>query len=333
MSEDKIAGMDEEIEYTPEEKESLEAQANEEKELAEMKALESKTPPSTPASEVEAPKEEVYTPNFKFKVLDQEKEFDEWIRPAVNKDNEKAIRELYEKAYGIDHIKAQREQERQARTKTEGQYNQLMTEIQELGQIRQKDLGMFFQRLGIPKQQIAQWVLQQAEAMEATEKLPENLKGLYNQFEDLNSKNYELQKQLEALNSRQQVEALNAKRAELDSTLASPSIKPLADEYDTRVGKPGSFQLMVMRHGAAEWEMGRQLNAQQATDEVIQLLGLKAAPPSQASAPTAQAPKVIASPKPTVLPNVGSGTGASTAKAPVSSLKELRELAKQALGG
>lgn len=280
--------------------------------------------------------EEAYTPNLKFKVLDQEKEFDEWIRPAVNKENEAKIRELYEKAHGLDHVKTQRDSERTAKAQYEGQLNELMTEIQELGEIKSKDLGMFFAKLGIPKQDVAKWVLSQAEAMEAVEKLPENMKGIYNQVEEIRNQNFELQKQLQLRDSGRQAEVLQAKRAELASTLSSPDIKPLVEEYDTRLGKPGQFQQLVIRHGAAEYEASggkRMLSAEEAAKEVIQILGLKPATPSKADGGSTQTQKVVTAAKPAVLPNVGSGSASPTAKAPVSSIADLRKIAKEFRSG
>lgn len=310
--------------------EATEVQSNEPvEEIVETPEVEASgeegTEPETPA----------YQPNYKFKVLNEEKEFDEFIRAAIkDADTEKKARELYEKAYGIDHVKAQRDEERTAKTRVENEYHQLMDEIAELGEIRKKDYGLFFKKLGIPKQEIAAWIYREAQALDATEKLPENLKSVYTDIEELRHQNYLLQKKMEAADSGRQSAVLQARRTDLTNVLVAPETKTLVDQYDARLGKPGSFEQMVIRHAAAEWEASqgkRDLSAREAVNEVIQMLGLTPTPPGQASGST-QSPKVVAPPKAAVLPNVGSGTATPTVAKKPQSIADLREMAKAMQG-
>lgn len=316
-------GLEPDVEYAPSEIEAAKQKA------ADIESIGAATTDELSA----APK---YEPNFKFKVLDKENEFDDFVRTGIkDKETEGKVRELYEKAYGLDHVKTQRDTERQGRAQAQQQFDTLMGELTELGQIKGKDLGLFFNKLGLSKQEVASWVMQQAEAMDATEKLPESMKGFYNELETLRHQNYEFQKQMESLNSGRQAEALQAKRADLVSTLSSPEVKSVAETYDTRLGKPGSFEQLVIRHGAAEFETSRgqrNLSATEAAKEVVHMLGLQPNSPSQVSG-AAQSTKVVTAAKPTVLPNVGSGTAAPTGKAPVSSLAELRKIAREMSGG
>jgi hypothetical protein len=286
-----------------------------------------------------ATKEPEYTPNYKFKVLDQEKEFDEWIRTAVNKDNEAKVRELYEKAHGLDHVKTQRDQEKTRAGTLESKLNQLVQEFSEVHGLHEKDFGLFLDKLKIPRQVAAQWLMKELEAQEAETKLPESMRGMYNQNKELSKRLYDMEQAFEKLSTSRSTETVSARRSDLQSVLSRPDIKSFVDQYDARLGKPGSFEQMVARHGSAEWEASQgqtDLTAEQAVTAVLSMLGHTPTPPSQA-APQAggstQPPKVITQAKPTVIPNVGRGVSAPTAGKRPKNLTELRALSKAMSGG
>lgn len=47
-----------------------------------------------------------FSPNFKLKVMEQEREIPELLRPLIkDAESEKAVRELVEKAYGLEYVK------------------------------------------------------------------------------------------------------------------------------------------------------------------------------------------------------------------------------------
>jgi hypothetical protein len=51
-----------------------------------------------------------YQPKLKYKVLDQEKDFPDWAKPIVKSPEvEKTIRDMLERAEGLDHVKQRRE--------------------------------------------------------------------------------------------------------------------------------------------------------------------------------------------------------------------------------
>ena len=315
-----------------EDKSSDEASVVEEKEPVAAAASDETPAEETPeegeaTGEVEEP---AYQPNYKFKVLDQEKEFDEWIRQAVNKDNEAKIRELYEKAYGIDHVKTQRDQEREARAKAQAMFDQLAGEIQEAGELKQKDLGLFFERLGIPMQDVINYVWQKAEIAQQIENLPDHIKQVYNKTNSQEGTIFKLQKQVEHLGSLQERQVVQARAAELNSVLSTPEIQTIVSQYDSRLGQPGSFEKMVKRHAAAEFDSSRgerDLTPKQAVDEVIKILGLT--PQAGQPVAAAQSPRVVSGAKPTVLPNVGSGTATPTAVKRPSSIAELKKISQK----
>src|SRR5688500_3044500 len=79
---------------------------NEVKEPVETTTATTTEPPkeTEPPTEGEPPKEvPQYTPNYKFKVMDEEKEFDDFLKGAIKtKEDEEKLRDIVTKAYGLD---------------------------------------------------------------------------------------------------------------------------------------------------------------------------------------------------------------------------------------
>lgn len=286
-----------------------------------------------------------YVPNRKFKVLDQEKEFDEWVTPALNKETEAKFRELYEKAYGLDHVKPKLAEERQARTQIEGQLRGVTHEVQEILKHRDAgDLGTFFQKVNLPVAKVAQWLLAEAERQDRLKDLPPEMKQVYTDYGTLKQQNEELARKVESLHSGSVDTAVHARSAELQSVTSRPNIQPLIQGFDARLGKPGAFQDLVIRHGKAEFDASggqRDLSAEEAVNEVLTILGLQTQAASPAATPNESAnarsaapptPKVVTPTKPTVIPNVGSSNASPAMKKP-RNLEELREMAKKASAG
>lgn len=320
----------------PKDKEPASEATLQEKIQAAMKPEPKKDAPTTPGKTADAP---AYVPNHKYKVLDQEKEFDEWIRPHINKDNESKVRELYEKAMGLDHVKSKLGEERLTKEAVMKQYSNVTGEVKKILQHRDKgDLDTFFRMTNIPKETVLRWAIQQAQLIEATKDLPEDAKRVYNEYGDLKQRTLLLEEQLENMSSGHVEHAVQARTSELDGLLERPDVSPLASAFDTRLGKAGSFRDLVVRHGKAEWDASqgkRDLSPEQAVNEVINLLGLKsqvadpATTPNEPAAPIA--PRVVQSTKPTVLPNPGTGNGSAAVVKP-KSLDDLRKMAKAAAG-
>lgn len=290
-------------------------------------------PEPDPDSTADPAEEPEYVPNYKFKVLDEEREFDEFIRAAVTKDNEGQIRELYEKAHGLEHVKTKHQDATQKLSKVEGDYGQFQAEIKEILGFRDTDLGIFFDKVKLPKQAVAQWVLSELQK----EELPEGHKKVYNELDGLKREVHNLKKANSDLDELRINELVQAHSNQLNQELTQPDVAPLVSAFDTRLAKPGAFRDMVIRHANAELEQSkgaRDLSPGDAVKEVINILGLQ----TQASSPnatpngSAAAPKVVKDAPPVVLPNLGSGTRSATRKQP-RSLDELRKMAEDEQAG
>jgi hypothetical protein len=159
------------------------------------------------------------------------------------------------------------------------------------------------------------------------------LRSFYNKNQELTDMVYDLQKQLESVTTGRVTETLQARKADLSNVLGADDYKSVVEQFDTRAGKPGAFETMVMRHAAAEWDASqgkRDLSPKEAVEEVLKLIGHQ---PSQPKAADSQPPKVITQKKPAVLPEVGGGTASPTALKRPASTAELREIYKKMAAG
>lgn len=267
-----------------------------------------------------------WQPNFKFKVLDEEHEIDEWARNFVTQENEGLVRELFEKAYGLPHVKEKYQSEKKSREEISSEYNEFKAGVKELVDLRDTDLGAFFNKAQVPRDQVMQWCLAEIEK----ENLPEGHKKVYNEVSAMRDEIRELRKQNSDLNSRYTDQSTQARVNELDREMNDTGIAALAEDYDNRMGKSGSFRNLVIRHGQAEFATtGKDLSAKQAIGDVLKMLNLQAQAPGQA-APSNEPgkPNVIKNKKPVVLPDTGNSTASPTTKIPTS-LDDLRKLRDQ----
>lgn len=279
-----------------------------------------------------------WTPNLKYKVLDQEKEIPEWARGAITKENEADIRAVFEKADGLDHVKSKLGEERTARESVEQNFSGVKSQISNLVGWRDKNLGIFFEKVGVSKEKAAQWLLQEIEKQD----LPEPVRRMYTEHEENQRRLADLEAENLQLSSARETDTVQARTNELGQVLSSPDVAQLVSAFDNRVGKPGSFQQMVIRHGHAEWEASghkRDMSPKEAVDEVLKILNLSQAPspvatPNETAAANATEPKqkVVQQKKPVVLPNIGSGGGSSTAAKRVKSVDDIRKVYKEMSG-
>lgn len=278
-----------------------------------------------------------YVLNKKFKVLDKEQEFDDFVAAGIkDADTEKKVRDLYEKAYGLDHVKTERAQERTARESIENNYKALVAEVQQVSALsRNKDYGRLFSELQMNKADVAKWLVEQHDLEEKVGTLPEPVRKIYNEYGTLKEQNESLLQKVQQLESGSVDTAVQARASELKTALQAPEVAQFVTQFDTRLGKAGAFEDMVMRHGYSEWQLHKKdLSVSEAVDQVLKYLGHQAQAPSQGTTPNEPAtPKpvvITAAPKPTIIPNVGQGTPASSAMKRPKNMADLRAMAKAA---
>jgi hypothetical protein len=303
-------------------------------------------------AQTDAPK---YEPNYKVKVLDKEHEIPEAFRGLIkDAESEKQVREVFEKALGLEPVKQQRDQfknqVKQFQTEVMPELQSYRSQISEARDAYQKgDMHGFFKKLNVAPEKVLQYALDLVQYQEMN---PEQRRAI-DTAREAQERAQELEKQNQELSSQFMTQAQQAKALELDTALARAEIKSISESYDQRPGRnpeDPSFRDIVIDYAEWIWDktQGKTvLSADQAIQEVIRrygLAGLTAAnTPAQATMPVATQspghqpaqpqvtppqPKAAAQPQVPVIPNV-SGRSTSPTKAKPKSLEDLRKLREQ----
>lgn len=263
-----------------------------------------------------------YTPNFKFKVKDKEMEFDDFLRGAIKETaHEKKIRELYERAHGLDEVKASRANFETKFKDAETRYQQVEQGLGQIGKlVKEGRMADFFQALNIPKEKIIQYAIEELKYQELPPEQRQQIdhqRRLQQEFDQTAQQNQSMQQQLQGLVQAQA-------RTELMSELGKPDVSQVVAAFDTRHGKPGAFEAEVIRRGQY-YEAVHKISppASQLVQEVLSLMG----PPQAAQSQTAQV--VAAQAEKPVIPAFASGSQKSPVQKVPGSIEDLRKLRQQ----
>lgn len=295
----------------------------------------------TAGTEIPEEQPDAWKPNYKLRVLDEDKEIEEWARPLVNKGNEKQVRELFEKAYAADHMKVRRDEATTKAQQFEQKLQGYVEQVQKVRSVADKDFGSFLKQINYSPQQVMAWVRKQLERQEFLQRddIPQEVKQAFTQQEEQQQRALDLEEQNQALQGQHVDSSVLAKSNELNQQLGREDVRTFAESFDQRLAKPGAFREFVIQHAANVWTSSkgtRDLTGEEAVNETLRLLGHIPSPGGNAGVEnpkpnaTPNAPKVVtAQPKATVIPNVGSGSTAAMGKKP-KSLDDLRRMAKEA---
>jgi hypothetical protein len=271
-----------------------------------------------------------YEPNWKFKVGDEEREFDDRLKPFVqSKEDEEYFRDMLTKAHGLELNKkrtAAREQE-WGQKETEFSslrqtHDRVQNTLQKLNELKVQDFGVFQKAWEIPDQAVlrrASEILKTHDDPDARQQLDQSYNNRLQMLQYEDRVNQDTQTQV--------VMQRQLHEMKMHSALQSPEISRFASEYDRRMGTPGAFLEEVNILGTVEFQskgyQDPQVIVAKAHQRLSKLLGPLEAP---ASAPS-QAPASQPAPRPS-LPNLGSGrTGTAVSRRP-KSIAEIRKLAE-----
>jgi hypothetical protein len=277
------------------------------------------------AKEAPAAEALAYTPNYKLKVMDQDKEIPESFR-SLMKDakSEEEVRKVFEKAYGLEFAKPKHEATQQSFTQLQSQHNQVLGSIQELKEFYNKgDLDSFFERLAIPPQRILQYALEKVNYSE----LPPEQRAMIDARRTAELQARNVQRENVGLQRQHQELQVQTRTMQLNSALADVDTKTLADTFDQRVGQPGAFRREVINRGrlAAFESQGRvDLSPEQAIEQVVKMYGLKNA--AQQGGPSATPQTSGGQPRAATIPNVGAGKSSAPIKQKPKSIDDLKKL-------
>lgn len=282
------------------------------------------------ASEVEKPGASVadtaeYKPNFKYKVHDQEKEFEDWIKAGIkDAETEKKARELYEKIDGFEVIKPKYEQRTQELETLKSEFSPIKAGIATLKEhVRSDDYDSFFRDLNIPADKIYQWV---AKKLQYENLSPEDKKRYDNEIES-KRQTQTLQKENEGYKTQLYESAVRSKESELNLVLSSPEANKAMQGFDARMGKIGAFRDQVAQYALGiEISQKRDVSAKEAVEAVMGLMGFSGQAGQDNTQATGSNVVIQQNNKP-VIPNIKSRGGSPVKKKPTS-LDEMRSQAQ-----
>lgn len=271
-----------------------------------------------------------WTPNWKFKAAGKEHEIPEFLRSVVkDADTEKQLKELHEKAYGLDLVKnnyqATQAQLQQFQKTVLPEYKNLKKTVDSVVMYRNNgDLDSVFESIGIPPNVVAQWMYKRLQLQELS---PEQ-RSVYENEQNLRKQNYALQERVQNLSQGHEQNQLQTRAMELQSALAKPEAVAVAESYNSRMAQPDAFWNFVCQQADfMERTSGQRVSAEQAIQQSIKILGTSIVPgPAQAgnAAP--------ANPNPPVIPNIAGARNTSPIKKMARSTDDLRKLAKEFQG-
>jgi hypothetical protein len=267
-----------------------------------------------------------FTPNYKVKVMDKEHEIPEQFRSIIkDAESEKLAREIFEKAYGLDHVKPKYESLKTQYEQINNEYTPIKKDLEILGQlIESKDVGGVMSALGLTDEQLIKHAMERIEYHQLS---PEK-KQQVDQQRSQSLKYYRTEQELNDLKNQKAQEELGNTYNELVSNVRAPHIQAIAESFNTRAGKPEAFEQAVIAHAQAHFALTKQdLSVPQAIESFIRTFGLQAASQQASPAPAAPA-SATPGQRPSTLPKSGAGT-VSPVKPKVSSIADLRKLQQQ----
>lgn len=269
-----------------------------------------------------APVEPVYQPNFDFKVYDKDYQIPEKFRPLIkDKETEKEIKEIMEKAYGLDHVKPIRDSLRAENATLKERIDATDRGLARVDEYLAKgDFDSFLEVFGIAPEKILRY------AVEYAQRTPEQQAALQaSRQRDTQISQYD--EGYRRLAAENESLATKMREFELMQAISQPEISPLAQAYNAAQENPHAFQEFVIRIGQSYAAQGQDISVQQAVTEAMRYLkGLQPAAPAQtASQPPVNPNGVVQKPSRETLPNIQGGN-VTPVKSKVKSLDDLYKL-------
>lgn len=260
-----------------------------------------------------------YSPNFKYKASGQDKEVPEWARPIV-KDaaSEKQLRELFEKADGLDPVKASRQEIATKLDNFEKNILPFAKDAQEaLLHAQRGDLDSFFEKVGITEKQVLQYALMRIKLREKPEALAAHEEARKVQLENLRLKG-----ELENYSRASAESMVTARENELGTAMARPEVAAAVQQFNQQNG-PGAFRNKCIERGQLYAANKIDAPVDTIVNEVMRLFVGPVSLPNGVAA-TGVKPHV----PPATLPNIR-GNGTSPVKKIPRSTEELRQLGRE----
>jgi hypothetical protein len=301
---------------------SAESETNTEAESTETEEL--KADETGEDSGAESPTEE-YTPDFKYSVKDEEKEFPKWMQEGIkSKEDEESLRDLFTKVEGLDGIKESRTKlEEDFTTYRDGVTNDIYPVLDKIAEFDKantmKDFGKAWELSDVKPTDVIDFMMMDKELSQTLyEKVLEQI-NLEPQALEAQRVNYQGQQSTQAL--QMQNDNLNARLNSMEANTYSQALEfaisqsnDKATAFDAINGE-GAFRGFVNEFSAMKKQGGLNLQPHEAVSQASAMLGLST--PGQANTGTIinnqELPQVTpqATKQPQPLPNVGTGSNVS----------------------
>lgn len=272
--------------------------------------------------------ESVYTPNLTFKVMDEEKQFDDFIQTVIkDQETEKRVRELYEKAHGLDYVKPKYESIKGQYEGLNKKWGEVEGSLKQLGTyLENKDFGSFFNSFNLTDEDIFKYALERLEYFN----LPPEKRQAMDMQMSRNQQLAQLQLENERLKMSQEQAQIGGMAQQLNDTLSAPHVTTIASRFDAQAGQQGAFRNAVIAHAQTQSHLaGRDLGVQEAVESFIKTFGLAAMTSQSSVEATAGTATPQAAQRPQTLPKVN-GASSTPVKKQVKSMEDLRKLQEQA---
>lgn len=257
--------------------------------------------------------------------MDQEHAIADFLQGAItNAEQEKLVKDLYEKSMGLDFVKPKFQAFQDKYTTLEKQHTQLNSGLSRLSEmVNKNDFRGFFQALKIPREKIFEYALNELNY----DGLPPEQKSQIERQRQMEQQLAQTQQYASQMQAQHEQMMATAMSHQIDQSLARDEVKQVSEAFDARMtqaGRPERFKQLVLERGYLLSERaGKTVPPEQAVAEVMALLGggsVSQSAPSQAAA-AQQGP-------PPVIPHVA-GRAASPARKAPKNLDEIRKLAAE----
>ena len=287
-----------------------------------------KEAPKTPENAAKPGESAPFTPNFKVKVDKEEREIPKILQPLMKDEaSSKEIRELVEKAFGLEFNKPRLERATQMAQAATQEVQTFKAQIGHAASLYQKgDMEGFFKALNVQEEKVLQWV---ADKLEYS-KLPVEQRQILDARKQAEQRAESAEQRIQQAQQENQSLLTQQVQIALKSCLARPDVDAVAKAYDARVGKPGAFEAEVNRRGDYIWRTTQKVTPpDQLVSELMGIVGPIAPPAAAPTSPTAPAAAPAApAPKVPTIPNI-SGRSVSAVAQPVRSIQDLKNKQKE----
>lgn len=229
-----------------------------------------------PAEKAPVEDKPVYTPNYKYSVKKQEKEFDDFLRTAIqSKEHEDRLRDLYTRAEALEEIKQSRERVESDYKGYRQNFDPILQMVYQADQAYQRgDVDTFLNSLKLNPEVLKNYFMRQ----EQVRMLSPEAQAEYNRIQQAERERYNYQQEAETYKA--QLDAYKAEQmkrvqvAEIVDALEDENVAPVRDAFDAKFG-PNAFRRELQRRGKIYFsETGEVIPAKQVANELASLYGV-----------------------------------------------------------